>query len=226
MFIELASVFSTATKYLPVFHQQVTSLQDALTSDGHELHLILVEGDSRDNTWDELHRLFPSADIIKRAHGGPRYGSVVNTDRFRQLSYVGNGVFERVSGDVLVYVESDLLWDANTIRLLISRLERVPAVVPMVFYEDNAFYDVWAFRKDGVRFNHHPPYHTAIHSGELAQLDSAGSCMVMRGEMAKVVSFPPEDCFVGLCRLAYENGFSIWLDPTLRVTHPFHDKQR
>ena len=225
MLVELASVFSTATKYLSGFHQQVTSLQDALAKDGHELRLILVEGDSRDNTWRELHRLFPSADIIKRNHGGPVYGSVVDANRFRQLSYVGNAIFERTSGDVLIYVESDLLWDANTIRLLISRLDRVPAVVPMVFYDDSRFYDVWAFRKNGICFNPWPPY-AAIHSGELTQLDSAGSCMVMRGEMAKVVSFPPEDCFVGLCRLAYENGFSIWLDPTLRVTHPFHDKQR
>lgn len=232
MNITLCSSFRNAVPYLPVYLRQVADLDTLLYHAGHRLSFIWAEGDSTDSTQKMLHaarRRFKST-IVDATHGGPAYGSIVNVQRFAQLAYVANKVWELLpaEADVVIWAESDLWFDAQTMLALINRLEDYPAVAPMVMHKSGYaaygdpgvryFYDRWAFRCNGQQFTNHPPYHPAI-NGEMLKMDSVGSCLAMRGDVARGVYVPIEDVLVGTCRLIYENGGSVWLDPTLSVEH-------
>jgi hypothetical protein len=87
---------------------------------------IAVEGDSRDSTRADLSQalqVLPGM-LVTRNHGGPVFGSTEEPARFRALQGVGNGILESVPDDVdvLVYVESDLIWAPTTILALIDRV--------------------------------------------------------------------------------------------------------
>lgn len=241
MKIALGSAFRNSKSRLARYFEQVQALQDALLARGDSLHLGLVEGDSTDRTLTLLQQKLVSftGTIIDRSHGGPVYGSTEHPDRFRALQGVGNGILEScpLDADVLVYVESDLLWDAATIIQCIDRLKvGVDVIAPMIF-AGTTFYDVFAFRGlDGSRFAPFAPYHMSVAEagavtssispsglsvpGGLVEVSSAGSCLVMRAEVAWQCRVPPEDGLVGFCRDARTKGFKIWADFDGIVRHP------
>jgi hypothetical protein len=81
------------------------------------------------------------------------------------------------------------------------------------------FYDRWAFVKNGVNFTNESPYHAEL-NGTMTELDSAGSCVIVRADLGRKLCFPEQDVFRGWCRQLREQGGSIWLDSSLRVDHP------
>ena len=72
----------------------------------------------------------------------------------------------------------------------------------------------------GSRAN--PPYHPSLLTDEpLVEIASAGSCVVMREEVAAVARFGENDCIVGLGREIRERAkASLWLDKRVAVHHP------
>lgn len=208
---------------------------------------VAVEGDSTDNTRKELVDLALAVDIDLELrtcnHDGPVYGSTEQPERMAALSKVGNAIFDAVrpDDDVLVYVESDLVWEAETIRKLIDYViphriqvtqhqDRVPSfvdgvcdadvVAPMVFAGDN-HYDIWALRGlDGVRFSPSYPYHESLsRKTSLTEVSSAGSCLVMSAEVARRVRILNDNALVGWCEEARRQGYRIWVAPELRIRH-------
>lgn len=228
MNVALGSIFRNSAAYLPRYFDQVAALRDPLFKAGHSLRLILVEGDSTDGTGIELTRRsvsFPTTFEI-RNHGGPVFGSVDDAQRWRQISFVCDGVLEQVGeqDDALIYVESDLIWNAETMLALLEHLKEVDAVAPMCFWKQvepiRWFYDTWGFRKDGARFKPDPPYHPAL-DGQMTEIDSAGSCIVMRGAVARQCRFVPSELgIVGFCADLRAKGFKLHLDPAYAVYHP------
>ncbi len=217
--LTLASIFRDATDYIPRYFAQIKALRaDA------DVRLVLAEGDSHDESYAMLKGLADSADtVIKVDHGGPKFGSIDDPQRWAQIALVCNDLMRHVGapGDAFVYVESDLLWGPATILGLVSDLDEVPAVAPLSFCEGNPerFYDVWGFVKDGERFDAHPPYHPGV-GKELTEIDSAGSCFATRPEWASVIAWSPVDCIRGVGRSLREAGASLWVDPLLAVHHP------
>lgn len=233
--VTLLSSFRDMSGKLGVYLQQVRGLAQALAEQGHKLHLVLAEGDSRDDTGEALRRVLRESwpfitsgatyQVVTHNHGGPHFGSIEHPQRFAQLAGLGNALLDHVpaNADAVLIVESDLVWEAATLVRLVDHLRDVPAVAPMVMDGPHSFYDVYAHRRNGVRFTKEPPYHAdlaTVAPGELLQVDSAGSALAMRGELARRVRFPQEDVIVGLCRGLYESGGSVWLDPGLCVRHP------
>lgn len=230
MNVVIVSTFRDATGYLDLYFAQVDALVKRLRERGDTPMLILGYGDCTDGTeaalFDAVIQNY-GALLIDVSHGGRAFGSVEHPERFRQLAYVGNRLWQAIpdDADVVVLVESDLLWDARTLLTLIDHTATYPAIAPMIFdvAPPDRFRDVFAFRRNGVRFTNEPPYHpdlATVAPGELLQVDSAGSVLAMRGEWARRVRFPQEDVIVGLCRGLYESGGSVWLDPGLCVRHP------
>lgn len=225
MNITLCSAFRNAAGYLRRYFDQVDAFDTLLYHEGHGLDLIWGEGDSTDDTLKTLQAAtyrFP-AKIVDCTHGGPAYGSIESGARFRQLAHVGNTIWAAIPdvSDAVIYVESDLIWAPGVLLGLLEHLAEYPAVAPMILDSPpkQTFYDVWGFRRLGLRFTKRLPYHPDIVAGEMLKMDSAGSCLALRGELARRVHFP-EDCFVGLCRLLHEQGGDLWLDPDLKVWHP------
>ena len=219
MKVVVASVFRNAAHYVERYFRQL----EALSAEGFDVECVIAEGDSYDDTWGELERwLTPQDKLVKAEHGGPSYGSIDHPDRWKQMAWVCNQVMEELPDDESpkIYVESDLVWTPPVMVKLLEDLGSCDAVAPMSM-RHGVFYDVWGHRGvDGERFHFAPPFHADLDNDlELVPIASAGSCIAMRPEIAKVARFSEEDCIVGLCRSIREHG-GLWVDKTVAVEHP------
>jgi hypothetical protein len=219
------SAFRNSQRNVPAYLDRVAAY--ACEFSGDPVRVSAVEGDSRDRTRaalrQEAERRNLGLEVVVCEHGQREFGSTEEPDRLAALSKVGNAILSsvRVDDDVLVYVESDLMWDVQTIRTLVLLAHRrrggFDVFSPMVMAGE-AFYDIWGFRKDGSRFGPFYPYHPGIdHSAPLVEIDSAGSCLVMRGEVAQQCRIRNNYCLVGFCEDVRDRGFRIAACPQLEV---------
>lgn len=227
----LASIFRNSAGYVDRYVRQARMLQAAIRNlnpvDTHSLRLVLTEGDSTDDTYNLLDLALAGYnfdyDLGQVNHGGPSFGSIDNEQRWRNISKVCNATLDRIrpDDDVVIYVESDLLWGPSVILNLIRHLWSVNAVAPMCFHAPTGlFYDTWGYRKNGKPFQQQPPYHVDLHD-ILTPIDSAGSCIVMRASVAREARFtPPEWGIVGFGDNMNSKGYQLWLDPHELVIHP------
>jgi glycosyltransferase involved in cell wall biosynthesis len=232
MEVALTSIVRNGMGYIDRYAHQVGELARLLYENGeHDLDVYIAEGDSTDGTWEWLqgwaaknpHEYGVTA--IKADHGGPVFGSVDNPTRWQNIARTYNRAFQ-VTGlhrpDAVIQVESDLIWHPETMRSLLAHLEQVPAVAPMSMHQRGFFWDIWGHRgMDGDHFTNQPPYYWGLVDlplGKLMQISSAGSCIVMRGEIAGRCWFDEADAMLG--KDIYAKGYSLWLDPSLSVTHP------
>lgn len=233
MKICLCSAFrdSVTNDHLDRYLEQVTGLHLALAKRGDNLRCVWGEGDSTDDTLGRLTWAYTYArwaiTIVDCTHGGPRFGSVVNAQRFRQLAHVGKRIFAAIpaDADVVVWVESDLTWEPATLLTLIERVASggYAVMAPMVFlrrdgWGERDWYDTWATRKDGKHFSHKPPYHPCYTPDRPFVVDSTGSCVAFRGDIARKLIID-ERLFPGMCEQICQMGHSVWIDPSLSVVH-------
>lgn len=230
MNIVIGSAFrDSAGRQVTRYLEQVMALK-IHAGPAHTVRVIAAEGDSKDFTRLELlsgaAKLGLSFEVVNASHGGPRYSSTESTDRLTALSKVGNTIFDAVkdSDDVLVYVESDLIWDAHTIGSLIDAAYEARGgftiFAPLVFAGSH-FYDVWAYRGlDGERFSPFAPYHRSLQRTGFTEVSSAGSCLVMRAKIARTVRITDDNALVGWCLNARKEGCQIAVWPEFRIEHP------
>jgi hypothetical protein len=208
------------------------------------LRLSAIEGDSNDNgatvaylTAECAHHNLDLT-ITTFNHGRPRYGSVEHADRMSSLSKVNTAMLDSIkdTDGVVVYVESDLMWDSTTMGQLVDLLvcqSTYRVIAPMIFAGD-LFYDVYAFRgMDGQRFSPFPPYHSSLAKrdsaryftsdpcdDQLLEVSGVGSCLVMHGEVARTVRIINGGALVEWCARAREAGHRVAVAPDLSVRHP------
>lgn len=229
MRVVIGSAFRNSTSYLDRYFIQLRALQKALVQRGDSLRLIAAEGDSLDNTHTALLSLSRHLNLplqfVDCTHGGPHFGSTEAPERMVALSKVGNAIFGGVNDtdDVLVYVESDLTWEAEAVTTLIDDAWRWEAgydvFAPMVMAGEH-FYDIWGFRKiGGVRFSpwEHQQFNGNGDQSYFYPLDSAGSCLVMRAAVARKCRILNDYCLVGWCADAKQKGFHIAMDRRAQV---------
>lgn len=229
MNIALGSAFRNAAgAQINRWASQCCSLEMALENLGHSFRMIAVEGDSTDNTTNELHDLGlcgAPISVVHSNHGKRIFGSTEEEDRLAALSQVGNAILSAVDeeDDILIYVESDLIWKAYTMICLIDEVMNGRDVVaPMIFAGDN-FYDIFVYRGlDGERFSPFPPYHKHLTLSETlpVEVESAGSCLVMKAEVARKCRIRDDRALLGFCKDVRESGYRIFVDPTQRIYHP------
>lgn len=230
MQVAVGSAFRNAGGLIPRYFQQIDRLREQL-GPSISVRVIAAEGDSRDRTRAMLQEKTHTT-IVDTTHGGPHFGSTEQPERMRTLSRVGNAIFDAVQleDEVLVYVESDLIWEASTIDLLIqmakARFCEFDVVAPLIFAGD-LFYDVWGFRGlDGQRFSPFEPYHSSMRKSggsltdSMTEVSSVGSCLVMRGEVARACRIRNDYCLVGWCEDARQQGYRIGVSANLKVKHP------
>lgn len=234
MNVIIASIFRDSASYLDRYIAQVADLRTVLERQGDTLSAVWGEGDSIDRTAvllaEKARKAGLTFDLVDVSHGGPKFGSVNVDQRWRQISYCCNTVLDRVpeDADIVIYVESDLIWTPDTMLNLMQwplSNNDFPAVAPMSMAhgeEPARFYDTWGHRAFGEPFQPFAPFHAMLTpSPILMKLDSAGSCIVMRNEVARVARFdPPEQGIVGFGSSIAGCGYSLWLDPSQSVWHP------
>jgi hypothetical protein len=181
--IALCSIFRNSEHYLPRYFGQVDMLREELKG----VRLFLTEGDSQDNTWHALPQYTKDGDqLLHVSHGGPNFGSVDNEQRWQQIAQVVRPTLAMAldeSPEVLVWVESDLIWDTGTMTTLIEEAREYGAVAPMILAAgSDRYYDTWGYRQHGRHFLSYPPYFPVDPNPgnnattHLRWIDSCGSC--------------------------------------------------
>lgn len=219
----IGSIFRDATHYLPTYVKQIEALVDQADQ---RVRVLCVEGDSQDGTYDGLRAY--GFDVLKVEHGGPRFGSVDNPVRWRQIAAVCNVLLaamvrEQEPNEPAVYVESDLLWQPETMMRLVANLDVVPACATMSLRAGtNTFYDSWGTRGlDGTHYQWAPPHHQdLVGATSLIPIESAGSCFALRADVLPLVQFSPVTCIRGVGETLRQNGHDLYIDPKLAVYHP------
>jgi hypothetical protein len=220
----VASIFRNSEGYVHRYFEQIRALRDQMP-----VRLVIAEGDSDDDTLTLLERGVADRDtLLKVDHGGPVYGSIDVKERWAQIAYVCNTVLKHLDlkdSDKLIYVESDLVWPWDTMVQLAKDLDVVGAAAAMSFHgRTGKFYDTWGHvGLDGVPFRHDAPYHdrlAKIPPGRLLPIQSAGSCIAVRGDIVNAgVQFSNDDCIRGFCR-SIRDHTPLWLDTGAEVYHP------
>jgi hypothetical protein len=228
--IAVGSAFRNFSARVQPYFERVADLQTHAGKD-HTVRVIAVEGDSRDDTRGRLDAYASyyrvPTQVVTCNHGQREFGSTEDVDRMVALSRVGNAIFNAVAptDDVLLYVEADLLWDAHTagslIDLALRREDGFDVVAPMIMCAPTIFYDVWGFRVTrDERFAPFKPYHPSLMKDALNSVYSVGSCLAMRGEVARDVRIENDYCLVGWCERARERGYAIAVHTGFEVFHP------
>lgn len=229
MNIVVGSAFRNSSRYITRYLSQVLALQQHVGPD-HPVRVIAVEGDSHDGTAETLAARAElwevDIDIRTCNHGHPEFGSTESPVRLRELTKVNNAILRGVKAadDVLLYVESDLLWKPHDVGSIIDMAMRreggFDVFAPLVF-AGSAFYDIWGYRGlDGERFSPFAPYHRDMPATGVAEISSAGSCLAMRAKIARKVRNTTENALVGWCKCAREADYTIACAVDFRVNHP------
>lgn len=229
MNIVIVSAFRNCASRVEKYFAQVNSLRQH-AGEGSRVRVVAVEGDSRDTT--EVMILTRAklsnipVDLVKHNHGQRMFGSTEEVDRLSALTGVMKAGMSSVDpdrDDVVLYVESDLIWHHHQVGTLIDLAERrqfgFDVVAPLVF-AGKLFYDVWAFRKNGTRFSPFPPYHPDLQPLTITEVDSVGSCLAFRSNLARDVVPIGEEGLISWCRGAKQQGYRIGVASDFRVEHP------
>lgn len=237
MNIVVVSAFRNSVSYIDRYFDQIGSLTIHANRDSqaHSIRVVAVEGDSQDKTTDKLKSLASRGikgsrsiplTIINHAHGKRVFSSTEDSDRLSALTGVmqsGMAAVDPTHDDVVLYVESDIIWHAHQVGSIIDlayrRQDGFDIVAPMVFAGD-LFYDVWAFRKNGNRFSPFLPYHSDLQPSTITEVDSVGSCLAFRSELAELVSAIGEHGLVSWCAGAKSLGYRIGVASDFQVKHP------
>lgn len=228
MNIVIGSAFRNSSGRINPYFQRAHHL---VRTTEHTVRVIAVEGDSHDDTARELAHIgglweIPT-DVRTHNHGYPIFGSTEKPERLKALSGVLREVYAGVleTDDVLVYVESDLLWNAGTIAELAEMAHRqadgFDIIAPLTFAAE-AFYDIWGYRgTDSQRFVPFKPFHDSLPETGIGEIHSAGSCLVMRADVARAVdSTDNTNALVGWCAAARGAGYRIGCSVDHRIDHP------
>lgn len=147
--------------------------------------------------------------------------SEVPRDRAIRLSETANAGLDTVRDDDDVWVihESDLVSPDDVVTRLLSHGK--DSVAGMVWLgEGGKFYDVWAYRKDGVKFRAHHPYHAAYIPDGVFEVDSYGSVFSFPAQALRDGVRCKDMCVLDICAGLKKKGYTLWVDPTLDIIQP------
>lgn len=226
MNVMLLSMFNNAVAYLGHYFRQIDALRSCLVAQRDALDLILVEGDSTDDTWHDLKHymesMYFSGQLWQHHHGQPLRRGTEHPDRLANLSRIWNRMLDAVpeNAETVVIVEGDLIWRAEVLTALIERSRQDGNIhCPMVWL-GGLFYDTLLYRRNGRQFMNMPPYHPDLVPGQSLELDSAGSCLVMPGTLARTHRTTETHELMGLCHSARAADHKVILDSDLHIEQP------
>lgn len=208
---------------------RIVALRTLVETEGGSVRVVAVEGDSKDSTdkylQSESDSLLIDLQLVTHNHGLGVFGSTEDADRLEALTGVMMAGMNAVreTDDAVLYIESDLIWEASEVvaalRLSISRSQGFDIISPLIFC-GALFYDVFAFRIGEERFTQRPPYHPKLQASGITEVDSVGSCLTMRSEVAMTVKPKGLLGLISWCAGARAQGLRIGVAPHLRIEHP------
>lgn len=212
MRIVVVSTFRDAVGYLPQYLDQTTALAERAADCGHEVTFLWCENDSVDSTFNVLNDYAAEhgyATVIQRPTGAPYYQSTeIHNARWANVAKFSNATLDELPDcDVMVWVESDLIWEPDTLlQLATGAIAHGATAAPV--WRRGTFYDIFTTRKDGAEYR--PP------QGEgYVKIDSCAGCIAMHIKVARKARFADDSC----ASFTRDVG-GVWLNTDLAVEHP------
>lgn len=191
------------------------------------LRFTWVVGDSTDGTADALRELSTGYEdavtIVDIGDTGIKGDDAPS--RLRRLSVTGNHYWPLCAkADYVLVHESDIVSPYDLVPRMVAAAERgicPVAAWPVIEIAPGMrwFYDVWAYRKDGVRFTNEPPYHQAYRADRPFTVDSFGTVFMFHGEDPPLVHMDKR-AVLDICWHLREQGRTLWVDPSIVVEQP------
>jgi len=188
------------------------------------LRWVWIVGDSTDGTAQALRDLSVGYPVTVVDIGSTGIVGDDMVSRLRRLSVTANHYLRYADGaDYILMYESDITSPANLVNLLVAKAER--GVCPVAAWPvinltgTPQFYDVWAYRKDGVLFTANAPYHSCYKPDKPFVVDSFGTCFMFHAEDAPFVHMDKR-AVLDLCQHLREQGRTLWVDPSIVVEQP------
>jgi len=189
----------------------------------------VCEGDSLDHTWAELVKWAAESSgavkVVKLDLGMPRYGSVVNRDRFIVLARVFNRALDLVDwewADWVLFVPFEIEYHKGLAMRLAKH--NVDMISPLT-WAGSLFYDTWAMTERGMPTlawgNFTWDYAQTYLGKNLIEMDRIGGTVLMKADVLRAgCRYTEEEVDRGLSRCARQKGYRLWVDPTTHVYHP------
>lgn len=210
--------------------QPLSALIERLTALDHDnLRFIAVEGDSADDTLDELERWtikIKNLYIVKHDTGKPRFGHVVSQERFKHLAGIINAGVEAAIADnwadYILAIPSDVHFEPDLVTRLLSQDKHLIAAM---FWTQEAgnlrFYDTWAFSRLGLSL---APFNFTWYQTHFptvpVEMDTVGGAILTRADLFRQgARYSPVNLDRGLCEQVRAMGHTVWCDPTTHIIH-------
>lgn len=220
----ILSIFRQSENYLNRYLQQINGIFEDFQGN---CGVIWLEGDSTDNTYKllqsaklDLENRGHTANLIKYDTHGPYWKSIVNKERWMQLSTCWNKCLDNlIPSKYTICVESDLKYQPEIVPKLIDCLDENHHVIyPMLMIDGkDLFYDTWGFSKNGIKFRNNYPYYDGIlaEKEDLMKLTSGGGMIVSTYQYQKYGRFGIEDCI-----MKFPKGVNLFMHRYLKIYHP------
>lgn len=209
-----------ATHQLAAYRERI----EALDWPHNALRVVIVEGDSVDHTRNMLASWLISwhddigLTLVTRNTGKPRYGSVVNAERFQILATVFNAGLDQVDqtwSDYVLFLPVDIRYSPDLLKRLTGWGKDV--ISPFVF-QNGVFYDIWALSIDGRFVGPFPE--SDVTETMPVEATTIGGTMLSRIEVLRAgVRYGLAEVDRDYSRAARAAGFRLWADPTTKVYH-------
>lgn len=226
MNVTICSPFRDAVGTIPAYLERV----GVLDYPPDHLRFVFVEGDSKDATYHHLRHWAEQderATLTKCDTGKPRYGSIVNAERFQVLAQVFNAGLDAVDyewSDYVLFLPSDIRYEPDLLKRLIEADKDIMAPFVWIYMGDGRtqFYDLWGFGRNGKNF---APFTQQaakeIYGNEPIQMDMVGGTVLIKAAVLKLgCRYTEQDVDRGLCWDAQRLGFQVWAHPGISVHHP------
>ncbi len=219
--VTICSPLRDAGQILPAYRERIKRL----VWPPHQLRIIAVEGDSNDDTWDQLQAWAAQDERVtlgKCDLGKPHYGSIVHPERFQVLATVFNAALNLVDlewSDYVLFLPGDIEYQPELLGQLVS--EQLDVLAPFS-YQSGYFYDIWGFTRDKRMFEKFTELDAFLHYGDrpIAMDTVGGTVLLSKAVLAAGCRYTVEEVDRGLCRQARLLGFEIYGHPGVQVYHP------
>lgn len=190
------------------------------------LRIIIVEGDSQDNTYGVLSEWAKDRShvtLVKHNTGRPKYPSAVMPARFAHLADVFNTCLDAVDydwSDYVMFSPADVIWGPDILRRLLATGKAY--VAPMYWMNgENRFYDIWGYNHPHIEFGPFGrEWYERMLKGRLTEMTTVGGLVLIKSDILKAgCRYAPGNVDHGLCQQVQAKGYTVWVDPTTDIWH-------